>query len=169
MADEEHKLHREIRAATALKQSLKDICGDDEEALRDMIEGETNLHDMIERVCLSMDEDGILLTGITARVADLAERKKRIENRIGTKRAMIEQAMVIGEIQTLERPAFTLSLRKVPAKAIIEDESLIPAKYFEPQPPVLDKKTLLADLKGEDKIPGASLSNGGIALQIRTK
>lgn len=169
MADEEHKLHRQMKAAIALKHSLRETLGDDDEAMRDMIEGETDLHEMIERVVLSMDEDAMLVTGLASRIDELNERKRRIENRIGSKRAMIEQAMVIGEVERLERPTFTLSLRKVPPKAEVSEESLIPAAYWEAQPPKLDKKALLAALKGGTQIPGATLSNGGIALQIRTK
>ena len=169
MGDASHRLHREMNAAIVLKQSLKDTLGDDAEAMRDMIEGETSLHEMIEHIVLSMDEDEMLVVGLDARIAELQERKRRIENRIGSKRAMVEQAMVIGEIETLERPTFTLSLRRVPPKAEVTDESLIPSSYWQPQPPKLDKKALLSALKDGTIIPGANLSNGGIALQIRTK
>lgn len=169
MADEEHKLHRQMNAAAALKHSLKETLGDDDETMRDMIEGETSLHEMIERVVMSMDEDGMLVTGLASRIEELTQRKKRIEDRIGSKRAMVEQAMLIGEIDKLERPSFTLSLRKVPPKAEITDESLIPSNYWEAQPPKLDKKALLSALKDKQDIPGATLGNGGIALQIRTK
>lgn len=169
MADEEHKLHRQMKAAIALKHSLKETCGDDDEAMRDMIEGETDLHEMIERVVVSMDEDAMLVTGLTLRIEELTERKRRIESRIGSKRAMVEQAMVIGEVERLERPTFTLSLRNVPPKAEVAEETLIPSEYWEAQPPKLDKKALLSALKAGAQIPGATLSNGGIALQIRTK
>jgi len=169
MADEEHKLHRQMNAAAALKHSLKETLGDDDETMRDMIEGETSLHEMIERVVMSMDEDGMLVTGLASRIEELTQRKKRIEDRIGSKRAMVEQAMLIGEIDKLERPSFTLSLRKVPPKAEIAEESLIPAAYWVAQPPKLDKKALLSALKDGAQIPGATIGNGGIALQIRTK
>ena len=169
MSDAEHKLHRQISAAVALKHSLREALGDDDETMRDMIEGETSLHEMIERVVMSMDEDEMLVTGISSRIDELTQRKKRIEDRIGSKRAMVEQAMLIGEIDRLERPSFTLSIRKVPPKAEITDESLIPSVYWETQPPKLNKRELLSALKDKQDIPGATLSNGGVALQIRTK
>jgi hypothetical protein len=170
MADEEHKLHNQIRAATALRESLK-ATGDDEDLIRDMIEGETSLHEMIDRVVLSMDEDEMLVTGLEARASELSDRKKRLEDRIGRKRAMIEQAMVVGEIQKLERPTFTLSLRKTPPKIIIEDEAAIPSQFWKAASPTLDKKALADALNAEAAapIPGASLSNGGISLTKRNK
>ena len=169
MSDDQHNLHRQMNAAAALKCSLKDVLGDDDDTMRDMIEGETSLHEMIERVVMSMDEDEMLVTGISSRIDELTQRKKRIEDRIGSKRAMVEQAMMIGEIDRLERPSFTLSLRKVPPKAEITDESLIPSVYWEAQPPKLNKRELLSALKDKKDIPGAILGNGGITLQIRTK
>lgn len=171
MADEEHKLHRQIRAASVLRESLKAAGDDDEDLIRDMIEGETSLHEMIDRVVLSMDEDEILVTGLEARASELSDRKKRLEDRIGRKRAMIEQAMVIGEIQKLERPTFTLSLRNTPPKLIVEDEAAIPAKFWKSAAPTLDKKALGDALKAEgaEPIPGASLSNGGVSLTKRNK
>lgn len=169
MSHDEHKLHREIKAAAALKDAIKATCGEDEETLRDMIEGETGLHEMIERVVLTMDEDGMLVSGLKERIAELTERKRRIENRISSKRAMIEQAMVIGEINKMERPCFTLSLKSVPPKTEIADESLIPSQFWTPQPPTLDKKALLDALKDGETIPGANLSNGGISIQLRMK
>lgn len=169
MSNDEHRLHRQIKAAAALKQSLKDMLGEDDEAMRDMIEGETNLHEMIEHVVLSIEDDNVLVVGLSARLEELQSRKTRFENRIASKRAMIEQAMVIGELESLERPTFTLSLRSTPVKAEIIDESLIPSAYWKPQPPKLDKRALLAALKEGGDVAGASLSNGGISLQIRTK
>lgn len=169
MGNEDHKLHREIRAAAALKDALKATIGEDDETLRDMIEGETQLHEMIERVVLSIDEDGMLVTGLKSRIVELIERQKRIEDRISSKRAMIEQAMVIGEVQKLERPCFTLSLRSTPAKSNIEDESAIPSKFWTPQAPKLDRSAVLAALKDGEIVPGVTLSNGGIAVQIRMK
>lgn len=171
MADEEFKLNRQIRAATVLRESIKVMSEDDEDLIRDMIEGETSLHEMIERVVTSMEEDELLLAGITSKADDLATRKKRIEDRIGRKRAMLEQAFVVGEIPKLELVTCTLSTRKTPPKLIVEDEALIPSQYWKASDPTLDKQALAAALKAEGALPiaGASLSNGGISLNKRNK
>ena len=112
-----------------------------------------------------------MLAGITSKAEDLAARKKRIEDRIGRKRAMIEQAMVIGELPKMELATCTLSTRKTAPKLIVEDEALIPSKFWKTPDPVLDKKALNDALRadGAEPIPGASLSNGGISLNKRNK
>lgn len=49
MSDTPHHLHKAIRAAEVLKATLKDIVGDDVEVIRNTIEGETDLHDLIAK------------------------------------------------------------------------------------------------------------------------
>lgn len=171
MSNEEHKLHRQIRAATILRESIRASGEDDEDLIRDMIEGETTLHEMIDRVIASMDEDEILISGLADKITDLSERKRRLDDRIGRKRSMLEQAMVVGEIQKLECPTCTLSIRATPPKLVVEDEAAIPAKFWKAVAPTLDKKALGDALKeeGAGPIPGVSLSNGGISLTKRNK
>lgn len=50
-----------------------------------------------------------------------------------------------------------LSLKNNPHKVVIEDEMLIPAKYFKPQPKKLDLSEVKDDLKKGIKVPGAKL------------
>jgi len=50
----------------------------------------------------------------------------------------------------------------------VVDEGEIPEEFFVEQAPKLDRKSLLASLK-DGPIDGATLSNGALTLQIRTK
>ncbi len=166
--NEQYQLNKELNAAITLKASLADMA-DDVELIADMIEGETDLNEMIGAVFLSIDEDEILVTGIDARTLELSDRKLRLKKRIDAKRASIEQAMSIGEIKKIEAATFTLSLKKVAAGLVINDESIIPTAYWKPQDPRLDKKAVKDALKDDKSVPGATLDNGGIALAIRRK
>jgi len=161
----ERALHHEIQAATALKESL--AAYDDEDLLRDTIEGETDLHELIAKVFASIDEDAILLAGIAERMEGLKARKARIEKAVERKRAMIEQAMSIGEIRSLTLPSGTLILASKPRALVVENEADVPSDYWKPQPPKLDKSALKAALKDGASVPGASLDNGGSTLVIR--
>jgi len=163
----EHGLHREMQAASALRESLA-LYGD-EDLLRDTIEGATELREMIAAVFASIADDNEMLVGIAARMEDLKQRKARFEKSIERKRSMIEQAMAIGEIKTLALPEATLSLTDKAQGIVIEKESLIPSSYWKKQPPKLDRGTLLKDLRAGTAVPGASLDNGGITLTIRRK
>lgn len=167
-ANVSHDMHREIKAVEALRAGLASMT-DDTEVIRDTIEGASNLHEIIRAVLMSIDEDQALVDGIDARLSDLGERKRRFKARIEAKRAQVEQAMTIGELPRIEMDLGTFYLSNVAPKAVPTDESLIPSEFFEPQPPKLDTKALLAALKEGRSIPGAELSNGGVTLVLRRK
>lgn len=160
---------KEAKAALALRESLASL-NEDDALLIDMIEGETGLFEVFDKLLARMTADQALIVGIDAVVSDLESRKARFAKRRETDRALIEQALMIAEIETaVERPAGTLSLTKRPAKLVISTESDIPADYWKPADPVLDKKALTAALKDGATIPGAMLSNAAPSLTIRTK
>jgi hypothetical protein len=160
---------KEAKAALALRESLASL-NEDDALLIDMIEGETGLFEVFDKLLARMTADQALMVGIDAVVSDLEARKARFAKRRETDRALIEQALMIAEIETaVERPAGTLSLTKRPAKLVISTESDIPADYWKPADPVLDKKALTAALKDGAVVPGATLSNAAPSLTIRTK
>lgn len=159
-----YRLNKQMEAAHALREALD---SDDEDLLRDTIEGETSLQEMIAATIDSMDEDTMLADGIAVRLADLTKRRDRLRARIATKRAAIEQAMVIGEVKTLEMPTMTATVKRTPPNLQITDEAAIPADWWKPKDPALDNKALLTALKGGAVVPGAQLDNGGVSLQLR--
>jgi hypothetical protein len=166
--DAAHKLLVETEAAKRLRSRLLELT-DDEDTTRDTIEGETNLHEAIRAVLLSIEEDQALVDGIDARMADLTARCSRIALRIEAKRGLIEEAMQAGEIKKLETDIATVSLRAIPPKLIITDEAQIPQNYLIPQPPKIDKASVKDALANSTPVPGAELSNGGVGLTIRRK
>ena len=160
------RLTKKVNEVASLKESLLAVT-DDSDTIRDTIEGATSLHELIAAVVDSIDEDELFLAGISKRLEDLTARMKRVDNRVSAKRAVIEQAMEMGEIKTLETPTCTLTLSKRPPKIIVVDESAIPTEYFKARDPALDKKALLEALRDGQKIPGATLSNPSMSLTIR--
>ena len=162
-----HLLQRETEAARVLREALSAIPNMDDETLRDSIEGETNIRELIAAVMLDINEDEILCTGIDKLMSDLHGRRARLEGRTEARRAAIQKAMETGEIKSLATPSGTLSLRSTPRGLEILDEWLIPQDYFVPQEPKLDRKKLKDDLKDGKEIPGCTLNNGGICLSLR--
>jgi len=161
-----HDMNFNLKAVSALKSAYSDL-GDDADLLHDTIEGQTDLFEIIDTIVERMEEDDELLEGIKVRKSIVAARESRIKRRVEMYRAMIEQAMSIAEIKTLERPTATMTIKRKNPVPKIEDESAIPAEYWKNKP-VLDKKKLNEDIKNKD-IPGVYLDNGGIALQIRRR
>lgn len=162
-----HHLSKEMEAARILKEQLRDIAGDDEDAIRDTIEGETNLHEVICQVVEEISTATANVEGIKAHIEKLKARQERLEAGIETKRTAILNAMAIGEIKRLDAGIATLSRKPVPPKLVVVDESAIPSEFWKRADPTLDKKALTAALKDEKQVPGAQMSNGGETLAIR--
>ena len=162
-----HLLQRETEAARVLREALSAIPAIDDETVRDTIEGETSLHELIAAVMLDINEDEILCHGLAVMIKSMCDRQSRLLGRTEARRTAIQKAMETGEIKSLATPSGTLSLRSTPRGLEILDEWLIPQDYFVPQEPKLDRKKLKDDLKDGKEIPGCTLNNGGQTLSIR--
>lgn len=160
-------LERERRAAEALRDTLSKMPEIDESTLRDTIEGETGLHESIAEVVALLTTCEALRAGLIAKIAEFDARLARYEGRIDFLRSAIEQAMVIGELTKLELPEATLSLGRRAANVVITDEARVPAKFWKPSEPTLDRKALKEALKNKEDVPGATLGNGSVSLTIR--
>ena len=160
-------IRREIEAATILREQIATLAGGDEDFVRDVIEGETDLHEIMAALVADDAVDAALVAGMKAVAEGLAVRKDRIEKRIEVRRALIASGLEIAGLPKLETPAGTASVKPVPPKVIVTDESLIPAAFWKASDPKLDKKALAAALKDKREIAGATLSNGSVTLEIR--
>jgi hypothetical protein len=160
-------LKTETSAAQALSVALKAMPGMDDETIRDMIEGNTGLHEQLVWVVGLLTETEVMLEGLDAKITEFEARKKRYKDRKDYLRAAIEQAMVVGELKKKEMPDCTLVLANRAASVRVVDESVIPPLYWKAADPTLDRKTLLDDLKGGAKIAGVELSNGGVSLTVK--
>lgn len=156
---------KEAEAVARLKQSLGALA-DDEELLTNTIEGETSLMEAVEKIMTGIDDDQILVNGIKARESELKARRQRIEERIETRKAVIEQALTVAELRTLQCPGYTLTLADRAPKVEIADEAAIPSDYFKTEVK-LDKAAVGKALKAGEVVPGASLSNAAPSLTIR--
>lgn len=162
------KIGQELSRAVEIRRALADHA-DDPALILDTIEGET---DLAEACCVVLEEtmeDETLIAGIKSTIADLEARKSRIERSIETRRNIILMAMEKAQVQTIKSPLATLSVGRVAPKVIVTEEANIPARFWKPSDPTLDRKALKAALDGNEAVPGASLSNGGINLTIRVK
>jgi hypothetical protein len=162
-----HVLAAETQAARNMIADMADLLGDDAELIANTVEGETNLHDVMQRAFKRIAELNGLMNGIAGMMADLKDRGERFERQRDTLRGLLCEAMSVAEMKRLETPLGTASLRVVPSKAEIANEADIPSKYWKPQPPKLDRKAVLEALKAHEPVPGAYLSNGGVTVAIK--
>lgn len=92
--------------------------------------------------------------------ADMAKRRKAIENRAVDLRKYILECMQKNGIQKIDCPWFSVSIAKNPAAVLVEDERQIPAEFFVTPAPQLDKKAVSEALKEGKDVPGAKLTQG---------
>jgi hypothetical protein len=164
-----HDLKRQAQAVQQLLAAYRDIIEDDEGFAADVIEGQTDFVEIVNRMAAQDAEDEAHIAAIAAYVGDLEARKNRIKARAERRREALTKAFQTAGIKGALRCAVaTVGLRDTPPKVIPTNEKLIPDEFWKKPPPKLDKKALLAALKAKRKIPGAELSNGGVTISIRT-
>jgi hypothetical protein len=148
---------------------LESFPGIDDETIRDTLEGITDLHEMVAEIIRSALIDEALQGGLKSRLEDMRRRLSRLEERCAKKRQLALDAMSEVGLRKLEQPDFTASARSGSPSLVIVAEEAIPSPYWVPQPPKLDRQTLLAELKRGREVPGTQLSNPRPTLSVRTK
>ena len=161
-----YALRRQSEAARTLLASLS---SDDDTLNHDMVEGETDLLEALTAAITEMDESEIIKSGCADRIATYEDRKRQADKRIERIRGLIEQALAVAKIPTVRLPLATITLKATNPKPIYEDEASIPARFWKPSAPSLDKSEIAKAIAAGEEVPGVSLSNGGISLQIRRK
>jgi hypothetical protein len=141
----------------------------DPQTVLDTLEGETDLYEALVLVAEKVGETEALAKGLEGYIKGLQERRTRLTKTAETLRNVILSAMESADIPGIVSPSITLSKRELSGKLVVEDEAKVPAKFFAPQDPKLDKKALTEALKEGEDVPGTRLSNGGISLTIRVK
>ncbi|MEQ1671409.1 MAG: siphovirus Gp157 family protein [Hyphomicrobium sp.] len=164
-----HTLHQETEQARALLANFADILGDDAEARADAVEGETSLHEAMAAAVARLTELEGLTDGPGEMMVRLELRASRLKKQAENIRTALCVAMEAASIKKLELPTATVSLRAVPAKVEIIDESQIASRWFVEQPPKLDRKAILAALRDKQVVTGAQLSNGGMTISFGSK
>jgi hypothetical protein len=159
-------LHQETEAAKLLLAQMCDIVGDDDDARRDLVEGETSLHEAIASAVKMIGEDTAAIAAIKEYGGKLTTRSERLEKRIENTRTAIAVAMDLAAQKKISTPFGTVSLKATSRNAIVSEESDIPSKFWKQQPSKLDKGALTKALREGQDIPGAALSNGGTTIAI---
>jgi hypothetical protein len=98
---------------------------------------------------------------IKAAEADMAKRRKALENRVQWLKSYIKGNMEACGISQIECPYFKLSIQKNPSAVNILDESAIPAQFKEQITSWKIDKTAIKDvIKAGGAVSGAELTNG---------
>jgi hypothetical protein len=149
-----------------LLEELPDL---DDHTLQDTLEGISDLRQMLAEVVRSALDDEAMAGGLSTRLSDMKARLERLEDRAKRKRQLVLRAMSACEISKLTEADFTASARPGSPTLEVIAEDKVPAAYWKPQPPKLDKQSILSALKTGAEVEGAKLLPPQMQLSVRTK
>ena len=141
----------------------------DEQTLADTVEGLTDVHEILAAIVRAALADEALASGLKGRIAEMEERRERLEERALKRRQIVKDTMVELDLKKLTAPDFSASIRPGMPALLVIDEAAVPSIYWEPREPRLDRQGLLAELKQGVEITGVTLSNPEPVLSVRTK
>lgn len=101
--------------------------------------------------------------------AQMAARRKAIENRAARIKDYLLANMMVAGIQKVECPLFKVTVRENPPAVEIFEPGLIPSEFMkqpEPPPPAPDKTAIKEAIKAGQDVPGCKLTRG-VRLEIR--
>lgn len=164
------EVSREAQAARMLLDSVHQHFCDDADAAFTVVEGETSLFEVMDEILVRIAEIDAHCEGIDAAISKLEARKSRLKAQAERLKASMLLAMDTIDAKKIERPTATLSVAKVPDKAVITAEESLPSGFLVEKTEIKpDKKAILAALKEGAEVPGAILSNGGVTLRILSR
>lgn len=159
-------MNRNIHEITADFLTLLEMMDDpdiDQEILSDTmaaIKGELEYKlDGYGKIIVEMEGES---TALGAEIKRLKERKEAIDKNIGRMKENVMQTMIACGKQKIKTILFNFSVRKNPEKMVVDDQTKVPAYFWEiPKPePVLNKSRLKDALKTGEIIEGAHLEQG---------
>lgn len=130
----------------------------DMQAIQDTLEGiEGMITDKAENIAKLIKSIEADEQAIKAEEERLYNRRKALENRRLSIKSYLESQLIGANIDKIKGTMFTITIQNNPPSVQIADDAIVPEKYYIPQPPKLDKKALLEDLKAGAIIEGISL------------
>lgn len=141
----------------------------DEATLTDTLEGLTDLHEVVAAVIRAALFDEALAEGLKAHIQALEARLQRLNERVDARRRIARDAMVEVDLKKITAPDFTVSVKAGAPALVVVDAASVPAAYWVPREPRLDRAGLLSDLKNGLVVAGAELANPTPVLSVRVR
>ena len=153
---------REINALLAEYPQL----ADDEELMRDTLEGNTRFNEIMDRLLGEMRDNENLAEAAAQRIGKIRERQTRLTHRAQFYRSLMHRLLVLTGLKSVALAEAKISVVKAQDRVIVVDESVIPDEYLVIKKE-LNKAAIKKALKEGKHVSGASLSNGGETIMVR--
>lgn len=162
-----HQLRNELVEASPLIRTLRELCGDDEQAFLDNLEGSTDVTEAVRAVVRWMAEQKAAEGSAKALGATYAARAGMYAARYErTKGALLDVLNELG-VKSLPLPEATLTAKTLPPSLVGDvDGADLPDDLvrIKREP---NKTAIKAALEAGRAVPGYLLSNGGQTLQVK--
>lgn len=160
--------HEATRYAGLKLRLIQEFGGEDDQAIRDTLQGMSDLEEMLAHCAREMETDEMFIAGCNARISEIKDRIERLRKRVDTKRRLISECMSEAGMQKISQPDFTLSMARRKPGVVITDPDQLPSEYQRIK--VEPNKTKIGDaLRAGTDVPGAMLGNSSLSLTIRRK
>lgn len=128
--------HLKAAEIARVADMLAPLCDGDEQLFADMMEGETEIDRIVQRLHNIIADDEAMVVGMAARQANLADRKVRINARIEAGKRAIGIMLRAAKLTKLELPEVTYSVRDGKPKLEIVDPAAVPPEFqrMKPEP-----------------------------------
>lgn len=148
-------------------QQIQSMIEEGQEGLSDTLE---SLNDAIEekavgyaKIMKNLEGQALAIKGEEER---LAMRRKSLENNVKRLKESLQQSMVDVDMRKIKTELFSFNIQKNPPSVEILNENHIPEGFFIPQPPKLNRREILEELKLGHEVEGVRISQGE-SLRIR--
>lgn len=163
--------------ATELRQHIEALIREypelqgDEFLRASMLEGETNMDEVLTQIHRTIADAMSLRDGTQPRIDELVARRARFNQRIDFCRDLITKILISANLKKIELAEMTLSLRNNPPSLIMAPDinaDTLPDEVVKiTRSP--DKTKIKAWLTVGREVPGCALSNGPPSLMVKVK
>lgn len=141
---------------------------EDDELRADVLEGETDLHDLVKRLLKIRIDAVAMAEAIKAIKQDNADRQARYERKAAGAAALLKSLLLAADVDKVTLPEATVSITKPRTTVEITDENALPQGFVEIRR-VPKKSEIKKALEAGEEIPGAALGLSEEGLMVRTK
>ncbi len=164
-------LHLDAQSVRSQIERLKLLfpeLAEDAETFADILEGETELHEILTRLVHEERDIDSFIAAINIREEQLVERRQRFSRKKEALRTLMTSLLEAGSQTKIMLPEATLSIATRPGRPIVHDEAILPDQFCRVKRSP-DLTAIKQEIDAGRAVPGVSMSNGSTSLTIRVK
>lgn len=169
MSDAIHDLRQEAREVANLTARLRDLCGDDEQAFIDTLDGESDVIEAARRVVRWLHEQGAQSTACKGLASTYGARASVFEERVERARTALFHFLSEMGLKSMPLPEATLSIVAGRVSVTGEgDPETLPERFVRVKREA-NRSAIKAALEAGETVEGFALSNNAPTLMVRVR